>query len=254
MRQNDPLPYSGSRHSNLARTLAQEIADGLYPVGSKLPREVDLCEQFGASRHTVRMALKQLERHGLVERTRRLGTVVKAKQVAQDYKLTVGTISDLAQFGSDTTMEVLERRIETASGQHEMALEPYEGQQWLYVLGLRHSAQHHFPISHHEVWVHPDYRAVRGVEGKMKQSIFDLVEEQFGIAATQVRQTIQSATATESIEKLLQLQPHTPCLWVRREYYDEYGQLIELSISAHPGDLFSYQMNLERNLSTLESS
>lgn len=250
MRQTGELPDSAPRHRNLARTLAREIAEGVYPVGSKLPREIDLCEQFGASRHTVRMALSHLVRFGLVERTRRLGTVVKATQIAQGYKLTVGHINDLAQFGAHTSMLVLDRELKTASGTDETALEPYEGQQWLHVTGLRHSNDHHFPISHHEVWVHPDYRAVSGVEGWMRQSIFDLVEEQFGVAATNVHQTIQSAFATDAIEKLLRLQPQTPCLWVRREYYDDRGKLIELSISVHPGDLFSYQMNLERSLST----
>jgi len=41
----------------VARTLKEEIVGGVYPVGSQLPTEDDLCERFSISRYTVREAL-----------------------------------------------------------------------------------------------------------------------------------------------------------------------------------------------------
>ncbi len=241
------LPEAAPRHQNLAKTLASEIERGVYPIGSKLPREMDLCTQFGASRHTVRAALDQLVRSGLIKRTPRLGTFVKANKVVQGYQLKLAQISDLTHFSAETQMEVLDCELQTVSELPEAALLAYVGQRWLFVRGLRHSSEYEVPISYHEVWVHPDYRAVSGVKGFIRRSIFDLVEEQFGVCATRVRQNIQSAAPTTAIQKLLKIEAHTPCLWVRREYLDRKSQLIELSISVHPGDLFSYHMELERN-------
>ena len=247
---NAMLSTAKPRHQNLASTLASEIERGVYPVGSKLPREMDLCAQFGASRHTVRAALDRLVRSGLITRTPRLGTFVKANKVVRGYQLKLTQISDLTQFSAETQMEVLDRKLQTVSEQSEQELLPYAGQQWLFVRGLRHSSEYEVPISYHEVWIHPDYRAVSGVEGFIKRSIFDLVEQQFGVAATRVRQNIQSAVPTSSIEKLLKIEANTPCLWVRRQYFDQNSQMVELSISVHPGDLFSYQMDLERSGAT----
>lgn len=233
------------RHQSVAQTLASEIEKGVYPVGSKLPRELDLCEQFGASRHTIRVALERLVQWGLITRTPRLGTVVKASRPQRDYRLKVANITDLNVFGARTTMRILDRAIVPVKAGSEEALDDYVGQHWLWIKGLRHSEDHAAPISYHEVWVHPDYRAVAGVEGVIARSIVVLIDEQFGVTATRVRQTINSAGATPEVEGLLQVDAGTPCLWVRRAYYRENGQLIELALSVHPGSSFTYEMELE---------
>jgi len=238
------------RHQNLTRTLAAEIRNGVYPVGSKLPRELDLCAQFGASRHTVRIALDRLTRAGLIKRTPRLGTVVIASVVQREFQLAVSQISDLMQHGAQTRMKILTRQIETVDADAEPALMPYEGQQWLFVTGLRYEHNQTVPISWHEVWVHPDYRSVEGVQGFITRSIFRLVEQQFNVSVARVRQTIRSATLPQDIARHLQVDSNTACLWVRREYYDAYDRMVELSLSVHPGNLFSYEMTLERNTSS----
>lgn len=50
----------------LAHKLTRAIASGLYPVGTLLPGEMELMKREGVSRFTVRAALAQLERHGLI--------------------------------------------------------------------------------------------------------------------------------------------------------------------------------------------
>ena len=52
------------RYLQIARTLRKEIVDGVYPVGSQLPTEHQLCERFAVSRYTVREALRR-ERLGI---------------------------------------------------------------------------------------------------------------------------------------------------------------------------------------------
>jgi len=54
-------------YKDVARLLMTEIANGRYPVGSKLPAEREISVQFGVSRPTVREAIIALEVRGLVE-------------------------------------------------------------------------------------------------------------------------------------------------------------------------------------------
>jgi DNA-binding GntR family transcriptional regulator len=66
-----PLP------EQIAEVLADEIIERKVSSGSRLP-EPALAERFGTSRAPIREALYLLDQAGLVERTPRRGTVVKA--------------------------------------------------------------------------------------------------------------------------------------------------------------------------------
>ena len=45
-------------------------------VGDKIKNEMELCEVFGASRPTVRQAIKELENEGFLSRRKAFGTFV----------------------------------------------------------------------------------------------------------------------------------------------------------------------------------
>lgn len=54
-------------YQDLAKSILKELADGRYPVGSRLPAERELSQAYGVSRPTVREAIIALEVQGLVE-------------------------------------------------------------------------------------------------------------------------------------------------------------------------------------------
>lgn len=64
------------RYIQLAEVLRQRIGNGQYPAGSRLPTEVDLVEETGYSRDTVRAAVRLLRESGWVTVTHGLGTFI----------------------------------------------------------------------------------------------------------------------------------------------------------------------------------
>lgn len=54
-------------YQDLARKLVAELAENRYPVGSRLPAEREMAQQYNVSRPTVREAIIALEVQGLVE-------------------------------------------------------------------------------------------------------------------------------------------------------------------------------------------
>jgi DNA-binding GntR family transcriptional regulator len=54
------------RYRQLAEDLRERILDGTYPVGSRMPTEVDLIEETGFARDTVRAAMRVLRDAGWV--------------------------------------------------------------------------------------------------------------------------------------------------------------------------------------------
>lgn len=69
-------PASGRGSSGIAARLQQAIADGVYGYGDRLPAEREIARTFGASRTTVRSALRTLEQRNLVRRKVGSGTFV----------------------------------------------------------------------------------------------------------------------------------------------------------------------------------
>jgi DNA-binding GntR family transcriptional regulator len=64
------------RYVQLAETLRQRILDGTYPLGLRMPTEVDLIEETGYARDTVRAAVRVLRESGWVTVRHGLGTFV----------------------------------------------------------------------------------------------------------------------------------------------------------------------------------
>lgn len=56
--------------------IANRIKSGEYPLGSKLPNELELSDEFQVSRPTIRKALDGLEEVGMIKRLRPKGTFV----------------------------------------------------------------------------------------------------------------------------------------------------------------------------------
>ena len=75
-----PLGAIDSRKARLHRELKSRIAGGHYEPGAQFPSEVELVEQFGVSRSTVRSALSALEAEGLILRRWGVGTFVSDSQ------------------------------------------------------------------------------------------------------------------------------------------------------------------------------
>ena len=77
-----PDRSQGPLHRSIYEQLLQEIRNGTWKTGSKLPSEAALCDRFGASRITVAKAIGTLQREGLVRRRAGSGTYVQSPPVA----------------------------------------------------------------------------------------------------------------------------------------------------------------------------
>ncbi|AEN10035.1 MULTISPECIES: FCD domain-containing protein [unclassified Streptomyces] len=68
-----------------AERLREKIADGSWPVGTKLPAETALAASLGVGRSTVREALRALAGAGLVQPRQGAGVFVIATQPEEDW-------------------------------------------------------------------------------------------------------------------------------------------------------------------------
>lgn len=95
-------------YNRIAAALRARVLDGAWESGSRLPTERELCEQFKASRITVRRALQILEEEGLVERRQGIGTFVNPNPSRKIPLLTSDFTGSIESHAPD-----LQRRVES---------------------------------------------------------------------------------------------------------------------------------------------
>jgi len=69
-------PTRATFHEQVVDQLGRDICSGRYRPGEVLPPENELCERFGFSRIVIREAIKSLVAKGVLEVSRRIGTLV----------------------------------------------------------------------------------------------------------------------------------------------------------------------------------
>ncbi|MER5362832.1 GntR family transcriptional regulator [Streptomyces sp. NPDC002785] len=72
---------SSPAYRQMAAELRGAIEDGTYPAGGTLPKLVDLAQRYEVAKQTAREALAELEAEGLIDVTRRRGTIVRPRPV-----------------------------------------------------------------------------------------------------------------------------------------------------------------------------
>jgi GntR family transcriptional regulator, phosphonate transport system regulatory protein len=65
----------------VADHLEHAIADGRYPVDTRLPGEIEIAQRLGVNRHTVRRAIATLADRGFVRAERGSGTYVETRRL-----------------------------------------------------------------------------------------------------------------------------------------------------------------------------
>ena len=67
-------------HQKLAQSIGNQILTGVYAPGAILPNEADWCKIYGASRTTVREAVKTLNAKGLLKSRTKIGSRVEPRE------------------------------------------------------------------------------------------------------------------------------------------------------------------------------
>lgn len=237
---------AGPRYMHLAQTLLQEIEAGIHPVGTQLPTEYQLCDRFAVSRATAREAVKHLVAIGLVTRQARVGSIVRARSASESYRQSAADLRDLAQYAKDTTLVIEACELRPLDADFAAMVEARAGGTWLHLQGRRFAPSRPEPICTTELWLHPDFRTIRGIMGPLPMAVHAAVEQQFGEVIFSVEQEIRAVLLGKAQAVALQVPPRSPALWIVRRYRNRKGVLLELAISVHPADRFRYSTVLRQ--------
>jgi DNA-binding GntR family transcriptional regulator len=245
-RRLDAAGSGGPLYAQVVHALRDEIVRGVYPVGSRLPTEGELCERFSVSRHTVREALRRLRDDQLVSPRQGAGTTVVPPRAAESYVHEVTEISDLVTFATGARFVIDTMEVTEADATLARRIGGAPGQRWLAVRGFRYTDESAPPLCQTEVFIDGDFAAVGRLLPRHRGPIFPLIEDLFGQRIGEVHQEISASAASGDLAAGLQVRPGAMVLEVQRTYRLNSGKIAQVAINTHPAERFRHSMTMRR--------
>ena len=257
------VPGNGQpRYLQIAAELKRAIASGQYPVGARLPTELELCERFEISRFTAREAVRVLASAGLVTRRQRAGTIVIATPDEARYTHDAASVRDLFQYAIDTELRLLYIGKVALDKERARQFGAAVGEEWVYAIGTRlevpgarangaPAANERAPAAPRPICVTRLFLnpALKGIEGRLRarrMAVYALIEREYKVTIQRVEQDLQGTLLDADDAANLGAEPGAPALRIVRRYFDAADRLLEVAENIHPADRFTYRMHLRK--------
>jgi GntR family phosphonate transport system transcriptional regulator len=221
-------------YMRIAIELRQNIKDGVYQVGQRIPTEESLSLRFGVNRHTLRRAVSLLTAEGLLRVDQGRGTFVADTPIRYPIGERVRFNESLKAQGREPSYQIL-RVVELPAGSNvaeNLEVEMGEGVAAVERLGLADG----WPIK-----VATSYFALRYFPDILRQlerggSISQLFREHYGCDHLRRCTTISAHIVTSEDARLLALALNQPVLQVEAINVDQHGRVIEYGVTRFRSD------------------
>ena len=240
--KESPMPI----YHQIATALRTRIIEETMQAGDKLASEKQLSEEYDVSRITLRQALAELEREGIIRKRKGMGAFValNPRPIIQDLSLPSVLGKKLLREGIVLEPEVLECRREAASVAINRALRIAEDASLVYIERLFNQEGH--PIALNRSWL-PEARVPDIVErGLISNHLSVTLAERYNLDPARIDNTIESAHCTPADMKLLRMSFQAPALIVTATSFDSEDHPVEFSRTIWLGDRVKFHFNIER--------
>lgn len=229
-------------HMQAEKLLRDLVAKKEYQEGKLLPSEVELSNQLGISRNTMRYAILKLVNEGLLSRKKGFGTKVATKGISGRAKNWLSFSQEMKALG--LTVQNFELHVSWQVPEKDVAsfLELKPGTKVLTLERLR--GKENLPFVFFVSYFNPEI----GMTGNddFSRPLYEILEEKYKVKATLSYEELSAVKATPFLCKKLNLSPEEPVLFRRRFVYDENKRPIEYNLGYYRGDSFVFTVESER--------
>jgi GntR family phosphonate transport system transcriptional regulator len=235
---DDRQTYPVLRHDGvalwrqIASHLQQDIGSGHYPPGGRLPTEAELSQCFAVNRHTVRRALEELSRSGLVRVEQGRGSFVAEDVLEYSVEARTRFSEWIRRHNKEPSGRVLQLKETVADAQVAAGLGIRAGGRVVLLERLGFADDRPVGLTSHYF---PSAR-LRGILDALRASprITDALHA-VGVAdylRQMTRVTARLPTGEEA--ELLRMPRNRPVLLTDSVNVDRAGQVVEFAIGRYP--------------------
>ncbi|HYJ75342.1 MAG TPA: GntR family transcriptional regulator [Kineosporiaceae bacterium] len=238
--RNSPIPL----YYQVAQALQRAIEEGKLPPGSRLDNELQLADDLGLSRPTMRKAMEYLVDQGLLVRRRGIGTTVIQPKVRRPMQLS-SLFDDLQTAGKRPATAVLTFDVVPASAEVAQALKLDEGTPVNRLVRLRSADGRPIAVMTNYLptdlpGLGPDELTAQALE---ESGLYKLLRSA-GIHLHAADQVVGARKATTGEAELLDEPRGAALLTMQRVSYDDFGRVVEFGTHVYAGSRYSFSLSL----------
>ena len=221
------------------------IKDPSYQNGALLPNEVDLANELGISRTTLRQALNKLVYDGLLIRKKGVGTKVADATISSKSANWLSFSQEMKARG--IPIRNFELHVSWAFPEEKVAafFNIPANQKILKLERLRGRTEG--PFVYFISYFHP--RIGLTGEEDFKRPLYDILESDYGIVTELSKEEISAKAADKFIAAKLETEIGSPILFRKRYVYDHVNLPIEYNLGYYKADSFIYSVESRRSQS-----
>ncbi|MBS0319909.1 MAG: GntR family transcriptional regulator [Proteobacteria bacterium] len=233
---DSPVP----RYAQLAALFRRRIARGTWAPGDQLPTLDALMAEFGVARVTVRQAIAELAREGLVAPHRGRGTFVTAPPATRGGLRLATSLAAIADMYRDDAPKLTLIEETTAAPR----LGPDEGRPAAQYQHLRrvHTRD---GVAYCVISIYLDERVFRQAADRFRRhTVVPVLLDLPGVRIARAWQTLVIGTADMDVARLIGVPVNSPVAEVRRVCCDADGVALYVADVTYRGDYIHLEMDL----------
>lgn len=228
--------------------IRRNVAEGRWPVDHQIPSERELCQLYGVSRTTVRLAIAEAVNEGILCRIHGKGTFVARPKIHQPLVRITPFAEALKAQGLEPEARLLMTAIQPADlvAAHMLGVPTGSELIQFRLLGLGSGK----PMALQQSVLPAQFgapvrgRLEEGARSGQYRMIDQVLGEVFGWSHLQAEQTFEAAGANPEEARLLELPRGAPVFVVSSLFRNPAGRAVEFSRTAYRAD--QYQFHLTR--------
>jgi DNA-binding GntR family transcriptional regulator len=234
--RSSPVPL----YFQVAQYLERAIESGELPQGTQLENEIQLAEQLGLSRPTMRRAMQYLVDRGLLVRKRGIGTQVAHAKFKRPVELS-SLWDDLVRSGQQPTTKVMSISQERVTGEIALKLGVSDGAEATVLDRLRYAGDE--PLARLRNYIPAGLVPGMTAEVLERTGLYQLMRSS-GITLHAATQVIGARAASQGEGRLLGEPKGAPLLTMERSAYDDAGRVVEYGTHIYRASRYSFEFNL----------
>jgi len=235
-----PVPL----HAQLREIVRERIRDGSYEAHARLPAESEMSTLFGVSRITVRQALGDLQKEGVIFKVPGKGSFVSKPKPFQQLTELEGFGEAMSRQGYEIYNDVVGHATVPASADVALRLGVAEGTPVGEIRRVRHLNR--APVSLEITYLpEPLGERLRAAD-LARRDIFLILENDYGIALGHADVRIDAILSDGPTAAALQVEQGSALLRMERLTHTAAGQPLDFEYLYFRGDAFQYRLQIAR--------